>query len=47
MKRGAILDDHSTTRYPNSIPDSIPARIYTRKVGLELAEEILEFFKTH
>jgi HEPN domain-containing protein len=37
-----------TTRYPNSIPASIPARIYTKKAAkeVELAEEIVEFVKT-
>jgi len=34
------------TRHPNTVPDSIPARIYTESVGKEavsLAEEVVHF----
>jgi HEPN domain-containing protein len=34
------------TRYPNAVPDSIPARIYTESVAKEavsLAEEVVHF----
>ncbi len=37
-----------STRYPNSLADSIPARVYTRDAAKEtvrLAEEIVEFVK--
>lgn len=48
-KRWAILDGYYVpTRYPNSLPDSIPARVYTRDVAREavgLAEEVVEFVK--
>jgi HEPN domain-containing protein len=36
------------TRYPNSLPDSIPARIYTKKVAAEvlrLADQVLDVVK--
>lgn len=42
----SILDGHYvTTRYPNSLPDSIPARVYTEDAAREavrLAREIVE-----
>ena len=45
----AILDGYSVpTRYPNSIPDSIPARIYTRDAAGEavrLADGIVAFVR--
>jgi HEPN domain-containing protein len=36
------------TRYPNSLPDSIPARVYTRRVAeevLRLVDEVLKLVK--
>ncbi len=45
VKRWAILDGYYVpTRYPNSLPDSIPARVYTQDAAREavrLAEEIV------
>ena len=45
----AILDGYYVpTRYPNSLPDSIPAKVYTRdaaKEAVRLAEEIVVFVK--
>ena len=47
VKRWAILHSYYvTTRYPNSIPDSIPARVYTQNVAREavqLTSEIVNF----
>ena len=47
VKSWAILDGYYVpTRYPNSLPESIPARVYTRKAAEEavlLAEEIRQF----
>ena len=44
-RRGSILDGfYITTRYPNSLPESIPARVYTEDVAREavrLAGEIV------
>lgn len=44
VKRWAILDGYYVpTRYPNSLPDSIPAKVYTMEAAREavkLAEEI-------
>ena len=44
-RRGAILDGfYVPARYPNSLPDSIPARIYTEDAAREavrLAREIV------
>ncbi|MGB9629043.1 MAG: HEPN domain-containing protein [Thermodesulfobacteriota bacterium] len=49
VKTWAILDGYYVpTRYPNSLPDSIPAKVYTRDAALEavkMAEEIVEFVK--
>jgi len=49
VKKWAILDGYYVpTRYPNSLPDSIPARVYTRDAAVEavrLAEEIVDFVK--
>jgi len=46
VKRWAILDSfYVATRYPNSIPDSIPARVYTQETAREavsLASEIVD-----
>ncbi|MBS4007072.1 MAG: HEPN domain-containing protein [Clostridium sp.] len=45
----AILDGYYIpTRYPNGIPDSIPAKVYTRKPAeeaLRLAEKTIEFVR--
>lgn len=45
VRRWAILDGfYVPTRYPNSLPDSIPARIYTQSAAQEavrLAEEMV------
>jgi len=47
VTRWSILDGHYVpTRYPNSLPDSIPARVYTRDAANEavrLADEIVRF----
>jgi HEPN domain-containing protein len=44
-RRWSILDGYYvTTRYPNSLPDSIPARVYTADAAMEavrLAGEIV------
>lgn len=49
VKRWAILDGYYVpTRYPNSLPDSIPARVYTKDAADEaarLAEEIVRSVK--
>mgnify|MGYP005844407495 FL=1 len=49
VKRWAILDGYYVpTRYPNSLPDSIPARVYTEdaaKEAVSLAEQIVDFVK--
>lgn len=46
-KTWVILDGYYVpTRYPNSLPDSIPARVYTRAAAAEavrLAAEAVEF----
>jgi HEPN domain-containing protein len=37
-----------TTRYPNSVPDSIPARVYTAQAArdaVSLAAEIVSFVR--
>ncbi len=45
----SILDGfYIPTRYPNGVPDSIPARVYTKYAATQavaLAEEIVEFVK--
>ncbi len=45
--RWATLDAHYvTSRYPNSVPGSIPARVYDRntaETALRLAEEVVQF----
>jgi len=47
VKSWAILDGYYVPmRYPNSLPESIPARVYTQKAAQEavlLAEEISQF----
>jgi HEPN domain-containing protein len=47
LSRWAILDGfYVPTRYPNSIPDSIPARVYTAdaaRQAVELAREIVTY----
>ncbi len=49
LARWAILDGYYVpTRYPNSLPDSIPARVYTRDAAQEavrLAAEIVTFVR--
>mgnify|MGYP000194442672 CR=1 FL=1 len=49
VKIWAILDGYYVpTRYPNSLPDSIPARVYTRdaaKEATKLAEEIVKLIE--
>jgi len=49
VKKWAILDGYYVpTRYPNSLPDSIPAKVYTRDAAagaVKMAEEIVEFVK--
>jgi len=46
----SILDGYYIpTRYPNGIPDSIPAKVYTRKPAeeaLRLAGKAIEFVRT-
>lgn len=45
--RWATLDAHYvTSRYPNSVPGSIPARVYdkpTAETALRIAEEVVRF----
>jgi len=45
----SILDGYYIpTRYPNGLPDDIPARVYTRKPAdesVKLAEKTIEFVK--
>ncbi len=45
----SILDGfYVPTRYPNSLPDSIPARVYTRPAAenaVSLAKEVVEFVR--
>lgn len=47
VKRWAILDGYYVAaRYPNSVPDSIPARVFTESAAREaaqLANEIVDF----
>ena len=49
VKRWAILDGYYVpTRYPNGIPDSIPARVYTEDAAqgaVGLASEIVTFVR--
>ncbi|HHV79021.1 MAG TPA: HEPN domain-containing protein [Firmicutes bacterium] len=47
VRRWSILDGYYVpTRYPNGLPDSIPARVYTRDSAEEavaLADEVVRF----
>jgi HEPN domain-containing protein len=49
VKRWSILDGYYvTTRYPNSLPDSIPARVYTAQAATDavsIASEIVNFVR--
>ena len=49
VTRWSILDGHYVpTRYPNSLPGSIPAHVYTRDAAREavgLAEEIVAYVR--
>jgi HEPN domain-containing protein len=49
VKTWSILDGYYvTTRYPNSLPDSIPARVYTAQAArdaVNLAAEIVSFVR--
>jgi len=46
-ERSSVLDGYYVpTRYPNSLPGSIPAHVYTREVAAEavaLAEVVVRF----
>lgn len=46
----SILDTHYiATRYPNGLPDSIPAKVYTQKAAVEaftLAKKAIQFVKS-
>ena len=48
-RKWSILDGYYvTTRYPNSLPDSIPARVYTEdaaKDAVQLARQIVEYVR--
>lgn len=50
LKIWSILDGYYVpTRYPNTLPDSIPAKVYTEKAAREavnLAQEVVEFVKS-
>jgi HEPN domain-containing protein len=49
VKTWSILDGYYvTTRYPNSLPDSIPARVYTAQAATDaanIAAEIVNFVR--
>ena len=49
VKRWSILDGYYLpTRYPNTLPESIPAKVYTKDAAfgaVELAAEAVEFVK--
>lgn len=49
VRRWAVLDGlYVPTRYPNVLPDSIPAKVYTRDAAREavgLAAEVVSFVK--
>lgn len=49
VRRWAILDGYYVpTRYPNGLPDSIPARVYTQdaaKEAVRLAKEIVVYVR--
>ena len=50
VKRWAILDTYYIpTRYPNGLPDSIPAKVYTEEIAqgaASLAEEIVSSIRS-
>ncbi len=47
--RWGILDSfYIPTRYPNGLPESIPAEVYTQEIAqkaVDLADEVVEFVK--
>lgn len=49
VRKWSILDQfYVTTRYPNSLPDSIPARVYTEDAArdaVRLARDIVEYVR--
>jgi HEPN domain-containing protein len=49
VRRWSILDGfYVPTRYPNSLPDSIPARVYTQEAAAEavrLSQEMVDFVR--
>ena len=49
VKKWSILDGYYVaTRYPNGLPDSIPARVYTEQAAtgaVSIAGEIVDFVK--
>jgi HEPN domain-containing protein len=49
VKRWSILDGYYvTTRYPNSLPDSIPARVFTAQAAADavsIAADIVNFVR--
>ena len=49
-RRWSLLDSYYVTaRYPNSLPDSIPAQVFTRQAAEEavsLAREVVELVRT-
>lgn len=49
VKHWSILDGYYVpTRYPNGLPDSIPARVYTSRAAVEacgIAEDVVNFVK--
>ena len=49
VKIWSILDDYYvSTRYPNGLPDGIPANVYTSRAAVEacsIAEEVVNFVR--
>ena len=49
-QKWSILDGYYVpTRYPNSLPDSIPAKVYTRDAAasaVKIAKEMVEYVKS-
>ena len=49
VKKWSILDGYYVaTRYPNGLPDSIPARVYTEQAATDavsIAGEVVDFVK--
>jgi len=49
VKTWSILDGfYVSTRYPNGLPDSIPARVYTSRAAIEasgIAEDVVNFVR--